>query len=263
MRNPIIPLFAGALLALSHTADAGCTAPDDENQTPCNSCGNLEQNIERAIDLAWNEFLKNLRMQLELRVNGATLVHLTNPPHSSPGVLYYTVLIEDPDFQIINVETHAEAVQLLHSWGIGVSASPSRMQGEWMYRQQLSRRIEDILSTSVSTGSSPYIMRLLDSKGNLVEGGTIEQPRLTGEQQEALAGPSDLIPDDQYANEHCVPEDPRQEGGGTAGTGTNSGGDWSDISDNWEGWGNGYGDIRPLCRPDFSDPAGAGVICVI
>ncbi len=263
MRNPIILILAGILLILSRAADAGCTAPEDENQTRCNSCGNLEQNVKRAHDLAWNEFLKNQLMQLELRVNGATLVHLINPPHSSPGVLYYTVLIEDPDFEIINVETHAEAVQLLRSWGIGVTASPSRMQAEWMFRQQLSTRIEEILSTSVSTGSSPYIMRLLDSKGNLVEGGTVQQPRLTGEQQVALAGPSDLLPDDQYANEHCVPEDPRQESDETAGADTSSGGDWSDNGESWEGWGNGYGDIRPLCRPDFSDPAGAGVICVI
>ena len=263
MRHPIVLTLAGILLILSRTSLAGCTAPEDENQTPCVSCGNLEQNVQRAHDLAWNEFLQNQLMRLQLRVNGATLVHLTNPPHSSPGVLYYTVLIEDPDFEIINVASHAEAVQLLRSWGVGISASTTRMHAEWLYRQQLSTRIEEILSTSVSTGSSPYIMRLLDSKGNLVEGGTIEQPRLAGEQQEALAGPSDLHPDDQYANEHCASEDPRQEGGGTADTGTNGGGDWSDNGDSWEGWGNGLGDLRPLCRPDFSDPAGAGVICVI
>ena len=263
MRNSIILILTGVLLVFSRTAFGGCTAPEDENQTPCTSCGNLEQNVERAHDLAWNELLRNLKMQLELQVDGATLVHLTNPPHSSPGVLYYTVLIEDPSFQIINVESHAEAVQLMRSWGIGVSASTSRMHAEWLYRQQLSERIEELLSTSVSTGSSPFIMRLLDSKGNLVDGGTIEQPRLAGEQQEALAGPSDLHPDDQYANEACVSEDPRHEDDSMSDTGSNGGGDWSDSSDNWEGWGNGYGDLRPLCRPDFSDPAGAGVICVI
>ena len=127
----------------------------------------------------------------------------------------------------------------------------------------MTTRIESILSTSVSTGSAPYTMRLLDSKGNLVEGGTIQQPRLTGEQQAALAGPSDLHPDNSYANEHCISEDPRHESESSADSGSSGGGDWDDSADSWEGWGNGYGEMRPLCRPDFSDPRGAGVICVI
>ncbi len=263
MRIPINLVLTIVLLVTSRVAFGGCTAPEDENQTACVSCGNLEQNVERAHDIAWNEYLNNTKMQLELRVHGATLIHLVNPPHSSLGVLYYTVLIEDPDFQIINAESHAQAVQLLRSWGIGVTASPLRMQGEWLYRQQLSTRIEQLLSTSVSTGSSPYTMRLLDSRGNLVAGGTVQQPRLTGEQQEALAGPSDLHPDEQYANEACVSEDPRQEDDSTADTGSYGDGDYSDYLDSWEGWGSGYGDLYPQCRPDFSDPAGAGVICVI
>lgn len=262
MRMPLYPIFFGALLLFSRPAWSGCTAPEDENQTPCPSCGNLEQNVERAHDIAWNELLKNIKMQLELRVNGATRVHLVNPPHASPGVLYYTVLIEDPDFRITNVESQSEASELLRSWGVGVTASPLRLQGQWMYRQHLLRRIETLASTSVSTGSSPLIMRLLDSRGNQVAGGTTEWPRLTGEQQEALAGRNDLHPDAQYANEACVTEDPRYQDDGVD-NGGSSGGDLDDYLDNWEGWGNGYGELRPLCRPDFSDPAGAGVICVI
>ena len=215
------------------------------------------------MDLAWNEFLHSLTMQLELRTFGATRVHLTNPPHSSPGVLYYTVLIEDPQFEVVNQESHAEAVTMMQSWGVAFSYAGANPRAEWVWRQTMSRRIETILSTSVSTGSAPYTMRLLDSQGNLVEGGTTQQPRLTGEQQTALAGPSDLHPDDQYANEHCIPEDPRQESETPAGIDSSGGGDWADLVDHWEGWGNGYGDIRPLCRPDFSDPAGAGVICII
>ena len=126
----------------------------------------------------------------------------------------------------------------------------------------MTTRIESILSISVSTGSAPYIMRLIDSKGNMVEGGTMEQPRLTGEQTPELAGPSDLIPDDRYANDACVSEDPRADSGDSADGGT-SGGDAADNSDYWEGWGDGYGDMQPVCRPDFSDPAGSGVICWI
>ncbi len=263
MRNPIVLTIATVLLAVTRTSFGGCTAPSDETAAACISCGNLEQNVSRGLDLAWNEYLKNLTMQMELRAFGATLVHLTNPPHSSPGVLYYTVIIEDPQFQITNIETYAEAVQLMRSWGIGFSYSGANPRAEFVWRQSMTTRIENALSISVSTGSAPYIMRLLDSKGNLVDGGTIEQPRLTGEQMPELAGPADLFPDDQHANDACVSEDPRAESGDATDAGNSGGGDYSDYSDYWEGWGNGYGDMRPMCRPDFSDPAGAGVICVI
>ena len=151
----------------------------------------------------------------------------------------------------------------MRSWSAGFSYSGANTRAEWIWRQSITSRIESIVSRSVSTGSAPYVMRLMDSKGNAVEGGTTRQPRLTGEQQPALAGPSDLHPDDRFANEACVSEDPRHEGNSSSGTGASGGGDWSDNADNWEGWGNGYGDVGPQCRPDFSDPAGAGVICVI
>ena len=265
MRNSIVFLPILVALLFCRTAFGGCTAPAGETQTPCVSCGNLEQNVNRAHDLAWNEFLRNNRMQLELRLSGATLVHLTNPPHSSPGVLYYTVVIEDPLFQVSNQESWAEAVELMESSGIGASITSGGVRSDWMWRRAITRRIENILSTSVYTGSVPYTMRLFDSRGNPVAGGTTQQPRLTPRQQPALAGPRDLHPDHRYANEACVSEDPRhqQENDSSSYTDSSGGGDWSDSADHWEGWGNGYGDLRPLCRPDFSDPAGAGVICII
>ncbi len=269
MRNPVLLILIAASLVGTRTAFAGCTAPEGENQTPCISCGNLEQNVTRAHDLAWNEFLRNTKMQLELKVYGATLVHLVDPPHSSPGVLYYTVIIEDPQFEVVDAHTHAEAVQLMQSWRVGVTyENPSQMHAEWVYRESITTRIEDITSRSISTGSAPYIMRLMNSQGNIVTGGSTLQPRLAGEQELALVRTSDLYPDDQYANEACISVDPRQEGESSAGIGTGSSGDHSgggptDSTDHWEGWGNGYGDLRPQCRPDFSDPAGSGVICVI
>lgn len=271
MRNPAFFLLIVVVLIGARTAFAGCTAPEDETQTPCISCGNLEQNPARAHDLAWNEFLRNLTMQLELRAFGATLVHLTNPPHSSPGVLYYTVIIEDPQFEITNTDSYAEVLQLMRTWGVAFSYAGANPRAEWTWRQSMSTRIENAISRSVSTGSAPYILRLMDSQGNIVTGGSALQPRLTGEQELALAGPSDLHPDDQYANEACTTEDSRHEDDSPADTGSNGGGpddygydyDEYDYSDYWEGWSNGYREIRPACRPDFSDPRGAGVICVI
>lgn len=268
MRNTIYLSLAAALLLFTRTSFAACTAPEGQTQTPCISCGNLEQNVARAHDLAWNEFLRNATMQIELRVYGTTLVHLVNPPHSSPGVLYYTVIIEDPQFNVADVETHAEALQLMQSWRAGVTYDPSGFEAEWVYRRAITRRVEDIVSRSVSTGSAPYIMRLMDSRGNIVPGGSALQPRLAGVQMLTLAGPRDLFPDGRYANEACASADPRDHGDSPTDSGTNGGGDSSgggpdDSSDYWEGAGNGYGEQRPLCRPDFSDPAGAGVICVV
>lgn len=265
MKTPIVFLLTLVALFFCRTAFGGCTAPEGETQAPCASCGNLEQNVKRAHDLAWNELLRNRTMQLELRLSGATLVHLIDPPHSSPGVLYYTVVIEDPQFEVNNLESHAEAVQMMESLGVGISYGHAGMRGEWAWRRAMTTRIENVLSVSVSTGSAPYTMRLFDSKGNPVAGGTTQQPRLTPRQDPALAGQRDLHPDHRYANEACVSEDPRhqQENDSSSYTDSSGGGDWSDSADHWEGWGNGYGDLRPACRPDFSDPAGAGVICII
>lgn len=267
MRAPHAATLSMSLLLGSAQAYAACTPPNGEPTMSCISCGNLEQNVERGHDLAWHEYLRNPTMQFELRIHGATRVHLVDPPHASPGVLFYTVIIEDPQFQIVDTQSHATAAELLQQWQIGFSYDGASVQAEWYWRRHQSSRIQDAISTAVSTGSAPYLMRMFDSRGNAIEGGTVEWPRLTPPQEWELAGPNDLSPDARYANDACVSQDPRTRGGsaGTSNPGDNDRSDEPDF-DYWEhawwDWEESYGlHTRYECVPDFTNPAGSGVIC--
>lgn len=256
-----------SLLLGSAHAYAACTPPESDQTTDCISCGNLEQNVARGHDLAWNEYLRNTTMQFELRINGMTRVHLLDPPHASAGVLFYTVVIEDPQFQVTDTASHATASELLQQWQVAFSWEGSNVQAEWYWRQHQGSRIEDAASTAVSTGSAPLLMRLFDSRGNAVTGGTVEWPRLTPQQQLALVGPRDLDPDPRYANDACASQDPRSQSNGTSADdyGDDDRGDEPDAApweDPWWDWEESYGlHTRYECVPDFSDPAGSGVIC--
>ena len=270
--KPFVPILLASPWLLSAAAvSAECTAPEGANSTYCQSCGNLEQNVSRGHDLAWNKLLGDEQMRLELRVFGSTTVYLTDPPHASPGVLYYTVVIEDPQFTVTDTQTYAEALTLMHQYGIEFDYDGASIQAEMMWRSYTSRRIEELASMSISTGSAPYVMRLFDSRGNAIPGGTIEQPRQTPQQQLALAGPSDLNPDDRYRNEACKPDDPRipdkapdSDGGGSGGGGANGRDDYDYYDpreDFWWEWEEAWGGKVPHCVGDFSDPYGSGVIC--
>jgi hypothetical protein len=264
----LIPL-AVAATAVANPVSAACRAPDGANSTWCQSCGNLEQNPSRGHDLAWNKFLQDHGMQLELSFNGATTLYLTDPPHSSPGVLYYTVVIEDPQFNVANSESYAEAYALMQQYSAGLHFEDGIPGGAFSASFDIQQHIEHAVTSSVTTGSSPYIMRMFDSRGNPVNGGTVEQPRSTPAQQLALAGTSDLHPDDQYRNEACEHVDPRLPAEGSSGSGGGSG-DPGDGYDDYYAYDNHWWDMEEAwggagihCVGDFSDPAGSGVICFI
>lgn len=272
MRSVYLSLLPIIGMALSAPATAACTPPEGANSTWCQSCGNLEQNPSRGHDLAWNRFLADQRMQRELRFSGATTLYLTDPPHASPGVLYYSVVIEDPQFGISNSESYAEAAALMQQYSIGVDIDDAIPNARFRSGIEIQRRIERAMTSSVTTGSRPYIMRMFDSRGNPVDGGTVEQARNTPKQQLALAGGSDLHPDDRYGNGACEHVDPRFANGGEDGSsvrvgGSNDPGDgydsYYDYDNYWWEWEEAWGGAGIHCAADFSDPAGSGVICFI
>lgn len=263
MKASLVTAVSIPVLLISHAGYAACSPPDGEPTADCISCGNLEQNVARAHDLAWNEFLDNTAMQLQLRSIGATRVHLVNPPHASPGVLFYTVVIEDPQFRITDSASQAVADEIRRQWEIAFRYDGATVQAEWAWREQQLARLEEALSTAVATGSGPYLMRLFDSRGNAVSEGTVEWPRHTPPQQRADVGPSDLFPDARHANEACVSADPRfqTDDDNTGGIGD---GERDDAPPDygWLDWEESHGfPTRYHCVPDFSDPAGSGVIC--
>lgn len=268
MNKQLSGTIALVLIFSVRTSEAACMPPEGAQVKDCISCGNLEQHVERGHDLAWNELLDNTTMQLELRTVGATHVYLVDPPHSSPGVLHYSVAIEDQQFSVVNTESAATARQLLYEWQIAFDYEGASVQAEWIWRQHQLTRIEAALSTAVATGSAPYILRLFDSRGNPVEGGVAMYARLTPRQEPALAGPRDLFPESQYANEACIHVDrryPGDDGGdGNGGGGDGHDGDYDDgVFDNaWWDWEESFGlHTRYECVPDFSNPYGSGVIC--
>ncbi len=269
MKRLYLMLAAIIVMSLSDPAAAVCRPPAGANTTWCQSCGNLEQNVSRGHDLAWNELRRNERMQLELSVFGATTVYLTDPPHASPGVLYYTVVIEDPQFAITNSETYAHAVAMMRHYSVGVSFQVDIPELDFTWTYDLSEQIEHAVSASVSTGSAPYTMRMFDSRGNVVDGGTISQPRNTPQQALALVGPNDLNPDNQYRNQACESEDPRSNNDPGYDQADDDPYDYYGYLDDidefmmWWEWEEAWGGASIHCEADYSDPAGSGVVCFI
>lgn len=269
MKHISFALLAALVAATITPGYATCSAPKNEHQTKCHSCGNLEQNPERGHDYAWNAYLEKTQMQLELQVFGATKVHLTDPPFSSPGVLYYTDVIEDPQFTVTSSSEYSEAVTLMNEYSIAFSYEDANPQAEFLWRRSQEEKIRNAVSRSVTTGSQPYRMRLFDSHGNTVPGGNKDQPRLTPVQDILPPGPSDTEPNDKYTDLGCISKDPREDDDGSDNTTSgNDGGD--DVPDmdfeleqrfwDWE-MEEAWGRSTPACYTDFSWPDGLTTTC--
>lgn len=170
---------------------------------PCLRCGNLEEGqAGLGHDLAWNAYLASNELQLEMLAQGYTRLHLTNPPYSSAGNLFYTVTLRDTTWRITNTAAYSEAYDRYVDYQASVGTSnlnASVQQGE-----RLSIAAE--LSSSISRGTDPFESRLLNSKGNQID----VRDRQRSDPQQVLAIPNNSDePDPRYQRSECIDEDPR------------------------------------------------------
>ncbi len=217
MRRYMIVIAATSLLA--GEATASCTPDPEEAQVNCFSCGNLEQNPERGFDLAHREFLSNGDLRNEIRWTGNTEVNLLNPPHSSPGVLWYRVNMTDPTWSVTNVGAYSQAQTFQQELAMGYETSMSSglgqlfgFQTEAQWRTTFTNQMELLYSVAVTYANEPYEFFLEDQNGN--EFAEKEIRRNGGMPTPDVVGPSDLNPDERYRERHCEDEDPRQVSSG-------------------------------------------------
>lgn len=245
-----------ALLAAAATfpAFADCTPPQDEVTIECDSCGNLEQNLERGFDLAWNELLDNKGMREELALTGSTEVVLANPPHSSDGVLWYRVNVTDSTWEIANSREYSRLARLVNERSLGFQGSIGGLGrsfgAEVRWATRIEQQISQAISTAIKTTARPLTLILEDQSGNEI--GREDVERNAGEQDPGLAGPKDLFPDNKRKRPDCAGADDRiaptertRPGGGqqerppSACSYTSS----------------------TRCRGDFSRPNDTGIVC--
>lgn len=252
-----------SFLFLSMDATAACKPPKGVTKEECNSCGNLEQNPTRGIELAWNALLKNRKMQQELSDKGLTLVALTNPWHSSRGVLFYIALIRDPSFEIVDTDSYSRMISLQRELDRGFRGSVDRGGprggAEVRWRSSLQIRIERARNKAIRTTTKPYEIELRDQNGRGFRNNVHKVPRNNGKFTPRVVGPRDLEPSDRYLERDCFDADPRFPRYARRGGGTGAGGSGRDDAPR----GRGSCDIteKYRCRSDFSNPRGSGTIC--
>ncbi len=191
------------------TSQATCTAPEGEASTPCIGCGNLEEGqAGLGHDLGWNEYLSNDDLQLEMAATGMTRLHLTNPPFSSAGNLYYTVTLRDTTYRITNTARHSRTTEQYREFqltgqitGVVPSVSGTVTEG---YREHLTNEF----GASITRGTDPFESRILNSEGNEID--ERERHRMDPPQTPGIPDNSD-DPDPQYERSECVDEDPRED----------------------------------------------------
>ncbi|MEL7185680.1 MAG: hypothetical protein AAFN50_04495 [Pseudomonadota bacterium] len=232
-----------------------CTPPADLDHVKCVSCGNIEQNSAMGMARAWNGFIADPNMRLQMMVNGSAQFALTDPTNSSIGNLWYHVTISDPSFQITNHQQHSIAVGLSESLNASITAG--RRGGGLTFggtRTQTSEFRQALSNGTTRLANSPYTVRIDNSSGETVATKTF--PQSTREQEAPGTPQSYFNPDPQHGRPECADDDPRsaQQDDET------SGGDGEYDSSDRVGAEDAYSDIgreftRRVCGTGISGPA--------
>lgn len=258
-----------SLLALSATAAHAqqCEAPANEVQEKCLTCNDLEENPSTGINQGWNEFLQNADARLSLLAQGYVRINLVNPDYASAGVLYYTLEIFDPSWSITSgygqayTQTYSQYVQYM----LGVNAQ-GMPHGQIHARFVMSQALTNSFNQQITRGGQDYRLRLYNSAGQEIS--TVNRspgaPPATPYIPDISGFPTNGEPPvTQYSRSECFAADERV-GSGSSGDGGDEGGSsggGDESGDNWEGWGNGYGEVNPPGCYEDPDPYEGGVVC--
>ena len=259
-----------ALLALACAtagvpAYADCERPDNEVTIQCENCGNLEQNLPRGFDIAWNAFRSIDGLREEIGLTGSTEVILALPPTSSAGVLWYRANINDPSWRISNSLQYSRMVSLMESksrgfeGSVGVGSGRTGAGASARWEQRITQQIGQARLAAISVGSGPITVIIEDQNGNEIGRKTYE--RNTGGQGLPVPDQRELEPKQQYEEIDCfdddvrVPPKPQRRRGGDRGLGPM-------LTDRSLAASCSFtNDVR--CRGVVNSPYSSGVVCSV
>lgn len=259
-------IFASVLFSiLSFSSHAACSPPDNEVTVVCEDCGNLEQNLPRGFDVAWNAFRTQEGMRQEIGLTGTTEVILDRPRFASAGVLWYRVNIVDPTWRISNSTQYSRMVSLMRARSNGFEGSVGAGGGRTgagasiRWERSITEQISQARIAAISTGSGPFTLIIEDQNGNEIGRKSVE--RNAGDQTLPVPDQREFEPDQRYEEIDCldqderVPPEPVRRRSGDRGTG-------AIILDRTAISHCSFtNDVR--CYGDFSSPHSTGVVCSV
>ncbi|MEL7535581.1 MAG: hypothetical protein AAFX44_12785 [Pseudomonadota bacterium] len=161
-------VLATALLVTATTTAARqvCEPPEGMPQVPCHKCGNLEENVERGFNRAFEATQRSVYLNSELRTHGQVHFALAYPPHASRGNLFYSAIVRSPSYRITNQAAFGRALAthqaLTQSLSFAASLTGPTLTTSTSVVRSQTQTLTNQLAVSVSHGTEPYIVVLYD-----------------------------------------------------------------------------------------------------